>query len=78
MTRLNDAVRKMGRLQLGKELAGEEVDLLMAFLNTLTDTARRSLTTQRLPAAHQGPAAGAGTRAPGNGDSFLPFRPRKP
>jgi cytochrome c peroxidase len=42
MPRLNEAVKKMGHLQLGKELTAEEVDLLMAFLNTLTDRTRQA------------------------------------
>ena len=32
----------MGHLQLGKELTAEEVDLLLAFLNTLTDKTRQA------------------------------------
>jgi len=42
MPRLNEAVKKMGHLQLGKELTAGEEDLLIAFLNTLTDKTRRA------------------------------------
>jgi cytochrome c peroxidase len=42
MTRLNEAVKKMGHLQLGKDLTAEEVDLLLTFLNTLTDKTRQA------------------------------------
>jgi cytochrome c peroxidase len=45
MMRLNEVVKKMGHLQLGKEMTEEEVDLLATFLNTLTDKTRRSLKT---------------------------------
>jgi cytochrome c peroxidase len=43
LTLLREAVKKMGHLQLGKELTPEEVDLLMAFLDTLTDKTRKAL-----------------------------------
>jgi cytochrome c peroxidase len=39
-TSLEDAVAKMGWLQLGKDLTAEEVKSLVAFLNTLTDKGR--------------------------------------
>ncbi len=42
VARLRDAVKRMGHLQLGKELTDEELDLVLAFLNTLTDKTRHA------------------------------------
>jgi cytochrome c peroxidase len=39
--KLNEAVKKMAHLQLGKELDSGEVELVLAFLNTLSDKSRQ-------------------------------------
>ena len=47
-TKLDDAIQKMGRHQLGLELSEEQVQNLRAFLNSLTGSLPEDLT--RVPA----------------------------
>jgi cytochrome c peroxidase len=46
VTTLPQAVRIMGKVQLGKELTDQEVNDLMAFLNSLTGELPRDFATE--------------------------------
>ena len=43
VAQLNEAVKRMAHLQLGKEFTADDLDLVLAFLNALSDKTRRAL-----------------------------------